>query len=148
MKLSWVVVTGPKQERNEAIERLEIMADTYLSVSTPIQHALPDWFSHLPEIQKEIRARVRGNYMFLWEKIAKEKSLALQPFEGGWSAVIKFPESKTDEAWALELLNQEKILTFPGYLFDFQEGPYLVLSLLTHPTTFEEGVLRLISHKS
>ncbi len=143
MKLSWIVVTGPEKKRNEAIQKLEIMADIYLSVSTPIQLALPHWFQKKEEIQSEILERVRENLAFLKEMTAKNERMDLYPPEGGWSAVLQLPASRSDEAWALELLEKHHVLTHPGYLFDFEEGSFLVVSLLPPPAIFQEGVKRI-----
>lgn len=143
MKLSWIVVTGPESERKEALQRLEIISDTYLSASTPVQNALKIWFQSENVIQKEILERVRGNYDFLAEICAKGP-LKLIPVQGGWHVPIQMPGSKSDDVWALDLLKNFKVLTHPGYLFDFEEPNFLVLSLLIPTAVFQEGLQRII----
>lgn len=143
MKLSWIVVSGPKKLRNEAIEKLEIIADTYLSASTPIQNALPAWLKKTEEIQTQIRTRTSENARFAMEKLSGSPVTPLMP-EGGWSMVLKMPESKSDENWALSLLANAQVLTHPGYLFDFEEGSRLVISLLIPEEIFKKGIHQIL----
>lgn len=139
MKLSWIVVSGPEREAREALRRLEIIADTYLSVNTPSQIALADWLERRGEIQEEILARVRHNKAFLTQNL-KDQASVLNA-EGGWQAVVRVESD--DESLALEFLEKSEVLTHPGYLYDFEAGDHLVLSLLPEPQKFEEGVRRL-----
>ncbi len=142
MKLSWIVVTGPEAARNEAIRRLEIVADTYLSASTPIQRALPIWMAQAPTIQQEILARLHGNRAFLEDQLKGSTKVSILAAQGGWSAVLRMPGSQSDEAWTLALLKKSKILIHPGYLYDITEENCLVLSLLIPPERFKEGIKR------
>ncbi|MBN1687550.1 MAG: pyridoxal phosphate-dependent aminotransferase [Candidatus Omnitrophica bacterium] len=144
MKLSWIIVSGPEEARKEAIRRLEIISDTYLSVSTPIQHALPDWMEKREAIQHEILTRLGNNLKKLRALSAGQNQVKVYEPEGGWVAVLELPDHRSDEAWALEILQREKVLVHPGYFFDFEKSPYLVLSLLTREDIFEEGVRKLI----
>ena len=134
-KLGWIRVGGP--ERRKAIESLELIADSYLSVSTPVQRALPDVLKIAPRIRSAILDRVRGNLETL------KKLNPLEP-EGGWSAVLRFGRPQSDEELALELLDRG-VLVHPGYFFDFETDDFLVLSLLPEPERFEEGIGQLAS---
>lgn len=142
MKLSWIVVSGPDAIRKEAIRKLEIISDTYLSASTPIQHALSAWLSREAEIQKEIRARCTANYQFLKDAAGTEK-LKVLPCEGGWNALLQMPGDLSDEEWALLLLERDHVLVHPGYLYDFQEN-LLSLSLLIPEAIFQSGIEKII----
>ena len=132
-KLGWIRVSGP--ERRKAIESLELIADSYLSVNTPVQGALPDVLKIAPRIRSAILDRVKGNLETL------KKLNPLEP-EGGWSAVLRFGRPQSDEELALELLDRG-VLVHPGYFFDFETDDFLVLSLLPEPEKFEEGIGQL-----
>lgn len=146
MKLSWIVVTGPEKIRGEAIRRLEIIADTFLSVSAPVQNALPVWFEKRKEIVSEIRERLALNLKTLKKEASKWKGVLLLKPEGGWYAMLKLPDSKTDEAWTLEILEKTHVLIHPGYLFDSSEESLAVLSLLTDPAIFKTALSSLQKH--
>ncbi len=141
MKLSWVIVTGPAAERREAIARLEVIADTYLSAGTPVQNALGSWLAHADAMAGEIRRRTRANLKTL--KAAQTGDLKLIMPQGGWSAVLALPEALNDEDWAMTLAEKAGVIVHPGYLYDFEEGAYAVVSLLTPPAVFAEGLERL-----
>ncbi len=143
MKLSWIVVSGPETELREALRRLEIIADTYLSVSAPSQTALATWFGYRREINHEISERTTANYEFL-EKALKGRDdlLVLKP-EGGWAAVLRCERGSDDETLALSLLEKAKVLVHPGYLYDFDDEDVLVLSLLPPPERFREAIHRI-----
>ena len=140
MKLSWIVVSGPRPEREEAVKRLEIIADTFLSVSAPPQNALAAWLSLQPAITGEILERLRENHASLRRLDPGGRFL---PVQGGWYAVLRLPDTWEDDAFALELLEQDRVHVHPGYLFDFGEAPYAVISLLTAPEDFREGLRRI-----
>ena len=143
MKLSWIIVTGPEELRRDALKRLEIVADTYLSASTPIQYALPLWLNHAPIIQNEIRQRLNANRSFLEQTFFDSKIEVLKS-SGGWTSILRMPVEQTDEEWALQLLSQQKILLHPGYLFDIQDDmTALIVSLITPEAQFQEGIKRL-----
>ena len=158
MKLSWIVVTGPKSLREEACKRLEIISDTYLSASTPIQNAIEPWLQFMPKIQNEIKCRIKENYeylkTFLFNSSQRTPSparpsplpLRLYPVEGGWSAILKMPGKQNDEHWALTLLEKSNLVVHPGYLFDFSDDVYLVLSLLVAENDFRRGTELIANH--
>ena len=143
MKLSWIVVNGPKPQMTSAIERLEVIADTYLSVNTPVQNALALWFDFQERIQKEIRERTRRNLDYVLENAPQAGGECLRA-QGGWYAVLKLPDYIDEEPFTLELLEKDRVYIHPGYFFDFVEAPYAVLSLLPREDIFQEGVKRLI----
>jgi aspartate/methionine/tyrosine aminotransferase len=143
MKLSWIVVSGPEDERREAAARLEMIADTYLSVNTPSQRALSPWLAARHPLLREIGDRLAGNLETLARAVAASRRARLLRAEGGWYAILALEGPRTDEAVALELLEKEGVLVHPGYLFDFEAGSYIVLSLLPASEDFSEGVRRL-----
>ena len=135
-KLGWIHVSGP--ERRQAIDALELIADNFLSAATPVQEALPDLLRIGAGIRKQILRRVRDNYATL-QTIRNAEVL---PIEGGWSAVLRVPRLQSDEDLALALLACG-VAVQPGYFFDFATDGYLVVSLLTPPDVFAEGVRRI-----
>ena len=143
MKLSWIVVNGPREKKDKAIERLEIISDTYLSVSTPSQRALSSWLQLQPEIQKEILSRVLENRDLLKKTMSGQNKIKILNTEGGWYAVLEIDSSRTDEEIALGLLEKDHVYVHPGYFFDFHSGTFLVLSLLPPKDIFQEGIRRL-----
>lgn len=139
-KLGWIRVSGPG--KREAIDALELIADNYLSVSTPVQAALPYLFVLAPQIRGAIQARTRANLDLLRRTFADVTAAQVLPVEGGWSAVIRVPRVMSDEELALALLARG-VLVHPGYFFDFAQEGYVVVSLLTPSDVFLEGVRRI-----
>ncbi|MGD0578667.1 MAG: pyridoxal phosphate-dependent aminotransferase [Bryobacteraceae bacterium] len=143
MKLGWIHASGPRQLLSEALERLEWIADAYLPVSAPIQHAAPAWFKLLPEIQEMIRSRCLENLATARGAFsAAGGARALEP-EGGWSVVLDVPRLRTEEEWALRLLEGEGVLVQPGFFYDFEREAFLVASLLCEPGEFRKGLARI-----
>jgi aspartate/methionine/tyrosine aminotransferase len=139
MKLSWIVVGGPPEVVRDAMRRLEVIADTYLSVGAPAQNAAPRWLARKETVQSEIRQRLTENLACLRRQTAG-LGARLYPVEGGWYAVLRLPEGADEETVVLELLDRHQVLAHPGYFFDFPESrPHLVLSLLTPPEVWKEG---------
>ena len=145
LKLSWTVVSGPERERREARERLELIADTFLSVGTPIQHALPDVLAACPSITRAITERCRLNLATL-EQAVQASPVTLLRAEGGWSSVLRLPAVRSEEELALGLLRDAGVLVQPGWYYDFESEPYAVVSLLTEPRAFEAGAARLVDY--
>jgi alanine-synthesizing transaminase len=139
MKLGWIVASGPGHE--EALDRLELIADTYLSVSTPVQLALPKLLSS--SMGDQIRHRTSANLKLLRAAAAGSPLQALN-VEGGWYATLQVPRIRSEEDWALLLLAEHDVLVQPGFFFDFESEAFLVISLLTPPEVFAEGVRRII----
>jgi len=145
MKLSWIIVNGPKKLIEAANERLEVIADTYLSVNTPTQNALAKWLPHRNAIQKEMNERIIQNYKYLKERLELVNNCELLDSEGGWYAVIKIPDSLTEEQWVLMFLNQDYVVVHPGYFFDFTAETFIVISLLPIETIFRDGIRRILN---
>jgi aspartate/methionine/tyrosine aminotransferase len=144
MKLGWIVANGPESLRKQAVDRLELIADTYLSVGTPVQWAAGRLLEMRGEIQAQIQSRVTGNLTELKGQIGHESPWRVLEVEGGWYAVIEAPRIHSEEEWALTLLDQDYVLVQPGFFFDFEREAFLVLSLLTDPETFGEGIGRIL----
>jgi aspartate/methionine/tyrosine aminotransferase len=144
LKLSWIVVSGPDAEVAEATEALEFIGDSYLSVGTPVQDALPEILKRAAPVRDAILARCREN-LVLARRIARgvPQVTLLEP-GGGWSAVLQFPRVVTEDELVLELLDRHGVAVHPGYFFDFASEGYLVVSLITDPATFEAGVRLLL----
>ncbi|MDB4931073.1 MAG: aminotransferase [Myxococcaceae bacterium] len=142
MKLGWVHVGGPPAARDEALRRLEHVADSYLSVGAPVLRAAPAWLRHREALQRPVRERVAANLAALARAFAGESPVTLLPVEGGWSAVLRLPATRDDDDWVRALLDRG-VLVSPGYFFDIPGDGYVVLSLLPRPDQFAEGVERL-----
>ena len=145
VKLGWILVDGPDALVSEALARLEIICDTYLSVSTPVQLAAPALIARSAEVRDAILARVRGNLARLEAQTATYPSVTLLRPDGGWSAVLRIPSTHTEEDVVLALLEEDDVLVHPGYFFDFPTEAYLVVSLLPPPGVFEDGVRRVLN---
>ena len=145
LKLAWTAVTGPEPLRRDALARLEVVADTYLSVSTPVQVAAPELLSRRDELSAPIRARLRANLEALRKAIDPGCPATLLEPEGGWSAVVRVPATRTEEERVTRLLEERDVLVHPGYFFDFPHEAFLVLSLLPPEDEFAEGVARVLA---
>ena len=143
-KLGWIVVDGPETEVGTALERLELICDTYLSVSTPVQLALPALIERGRDVRRQIRERVAINYTMLKTLVNSHPSVRVCPVEGGWSAVVQVPATTDEESLVLRLIEEAGVLVQPGYFFDFDFGVHLVVSLLTESLPFEKGVTRML----
>lgn len=146
LKLGWIVTGGPAGEREQAFERLEFIADTYLSVSAPVQCAAPTLLNLRAGLQEQILTRVRANREFLTSQIGAASPWRLLGTEGGWYAILEAPKIHSEEEWALSLLAGDGVLVQPGFFFDFESEAFLVLSLLTPEPVFREGVGRILAH--
>jgi aspartate/methionine/tyrosine aminotransferase len=145
LKLAWIAASGPEPTIADALARLEIVADTYLSVATPIQEAAPEVLAALPDLQAPIRERVGTNLRALREQAARVPVITLLEPEGGWSAVLRVPALRSEEEWCAHLLEEDGVLVQPGYFFDFPNEAFLVLSLLTPTEAFADGSARLLA---
>jgi len=132
MKLAWIVAPD-----EESMRRLELIADTYLSVSTPIQLAAAGWLELRESFHRQVMSRLRENQDFLRARL---ETLAV---EGGWYAIVRLPRTRAEEDWAMVSMEQDGVLVQPGYFFDFENEPWAVLSLLTRADVFQEGVERI-----
>jgi alanine-synthesizing transaminase len=142
--LAWIVVSGPENIAAEAMHRLEVIADTYLSQNAPVQLAAETLLDQRKKIQPQLRSRIEGNVAELDHQLAGQKSCARLEVEGGWYAVLRVPVTRSDEDLAIELLTKQSVLVHPGHFYDFPQDGYLVLSLITPPMTFREGISRIL----
>ncbi len=143
LKLGWIVAAGPARHVDEALERLAFVADSYLSVATPVQHALADLLARGSAVRAAILERCRANLATLRAVLANAAGIEWTPPDGGWSVVLRCAGVADEEELALELLGEDGVAVHPGYLFDFAEPGYLALSLLPAPAVFAEGIRRL-----
>jgi alanine-synthesizing transaminase len=142
MKLGWMVVSGPDAQVRDAAERLEIVLDTYLSVNTPVERALPDLLEAGRTVREQIQRRTRENLGTLYELLEETAANPL-PVEAGWSAIVQLPRTRSEEDWVLALLREEGVIAQPGYFFDMPSEAFLVVSLITPRPDFREGIRRL-----
>lgn len=145
MKLAWIAVHGPQALRAEALARLELLNDLYLSVDAPIQHALPAILSLRHDIQDQIRVRVRANLNTLDAVLKDQPALQRLRLEGGWSVVVRLPRVLSDAEWAERLLEQAGVLVHPGHFYEFEMESCLVLGLLSTGNYFGEAVRRMLA---
>jgi aspartate/methionine/tyrosine aminotransferase len=148
LKLGWMVLNGPSERTADALERLEIICDTYLSVSTPVQVAAPALVEAGRQIRHDILERVRANAGALRRAVSCHPSIEILAIEGGWYAVLRVPATRSEDDIVLELLNADNVLVHPGYFFDFPREAFVVISLLPTPDVFEAGVHRLLARVS
>jgi aspartate/methionine/tyrosine aminotransferase len=144
MKVAWLVTAGPENQVNAAMGRLEVIADTYLSMNAPVQWAIPVLLEQRHDIQRQLRARVKSNLAELDRQLASAKACQRLSLEGGWYAVLRVPVTRSDEELAIELVREKSVLVHPGHFYDFPSDGYLVLSLITAPDDFVAGVDRLL----
>ncbi len=143
LKLAWTFVSGPRGPLEAALARLEIIADTYLSVATPVQRAAAGLIDYGLEVQSRIRERLAANLDRLRAVVASQPALTLLEPDGGWSAVLRVPAVSSEEALVLRILHEASVVAHPGYFFDFDEEAFLIISLLPEPLVFAEAVGRL-----
>jgi alanine-synthesizing transaminase len=146
MKLAWTVVSGPDAIVKTAVDRLEIIADTYLSPSTPVQLALPKFLSLRHELQAQLRQRISANLSALDTMLRESKSLTRLEREGGWYAILRVPVTATDDDLTVGILVRYSVLVHPGHFFNFSREGFLVLSLITPEQEFREGAKRLLNY--
>jgi alanine-synthesizing transaminase len=144
VKAGWIVANGPDAMCAEALARLEFLADLFLSVSTPVQCALPRLLELAPGLQGQIRARLAENRAWLAAFLGAESAVRALPADGGWYAVLRIPLVVSEEELVLELLDRAGVLVHPGYFFDFEREGWLVVSLLTLPGIFRAGIERVV----
>jgi alanine-synthesizing transaminase len=146
MKVAWVVTTGPEKHVKPALARLEIVADTYLSLNEPAQLATPLLLEQRKNIQPALLERIRKNREELSRQLAKRKTCEPLDVEGGWYGVLRVPATQSDEDLAIALLRQRAVLVHPGHFYDFPSDGYLVVSLITPVREFREGIARVLEH--
>jgi len=144
MKLAWIVVNGSNELREQATARLEVIADTFLSVSAPIQHAAPTLLDRREMIQAQLIARMRSNLQFLDDKLTSFSSVERMKVEGGWHVILRVPIRQCDEDLAIDLIQRKNVIVHPGHFYEFSQDGYLVLSLITREEQFREGIVRVL----
>ena len=143
LKLGWMAVGGPAPIARLALERLDLIADTYLSVGTPVQAALPELFRAGAVRRGAISSRVAQNRRSLIETFGPRSPLTVLRADGGWTAIVRLPAVLTDEGWALAFLEKDGVLVYPGYFFDLRGATYVVVSLLPPLAIFEESIRKI-----
>jgi alanine-synthesizing transaminase len=144
VKLGWTVVGGPEADRQTALTGLELIADTFLSVGTPVQVAAASLLERGACVRQAIHARVRANLAEARRTAEAHPACTLLPVEGGWSAVVRVPATRGEEALVLDLLSHERILAHPGYFFDFEHEAFLIVSLLVPEREFADAFARTL----
>ncbi len=154
MKVAWVVVNGPVQDLEQALARLEVIADTYLSLSAPAALALPGWLESGRGVQMQIRKRLRSNLNWLDSQLGPGAPVCRLKVEGGWYVILKILSEgadagetaalRTDEDWVVEWVEKEGVLVHPGHFYDFPEDGFFVASLLTPPEIFKPGFEKIL----
>jgi alanine-synthesizing transaminase len=145
LKLGWIAFGGPADRVDKIRHAYEVIADSYLSVSTPVQVAAPALLAAGAAVRRQIHARVCHNLASLRSAVAAHPSVSVLTCEGGWSAVIQLPSTRSEEDLILELLNDDHVFVHPGYFFDFERESFVVVSLLVEPDIFDRGVARLLA---
>lgn len=144
VKLGWITLSGPDDTVDAALARLEVICDTYLSVSTPVQVAARLLLDRGADVRSSIQARVSGNHELLAGLVRQHPACQLLRTEAGWASVIQVPATRSEEALVVDLLEQDHLLVHPGYFFDFPREAFVVVSLLVPPDDLSEGVERLL----
>ena len=145
MKVAWIVTSGPDGEVEAAQARLEVIADTYLSMNAPIQWATPVLLEQRKSIQRQLLDRVLKNLAELDRQLAMQKTCQRLSVEGGWYAVLRVPVTQTDEELAVDLLRKKFVLVHPGHFYDFPSDGFLVLSLIARESDFAEGAQAVLA---
>lgn len=145
MKLAWLIAGGPELLVRPAMERLEMIADTYLSPGTPVQLALPKLLAIRDEMQAQLQARIAANLAHLDGALVRQQLIVRLERQGGWYAILRVPATLPDEDLAVELLKKYSVAVHPGRFFDFRQDGFLVVSLITPEAAFQEGIQRLLA---
>ena len=145
MKVAWVVTSGPRELAAQAMGRLEVIADTYLSMNAPMQWAVPALLEQRVGVQRQLLERIRANLAELDRQLAGQEACSRLDVKGGWYAVMRVPVTRSDEELAIELVREKAVVVHPGHFYDFPEDGYLVLSLITCEAEFSEGMGRVLA---
>jgi alanine-synthesizing transaminase len=144
MKLAWIVTSGPGEAVSAALARMEVIADTYLSMNAPVQLAAPALLEQRRSIQPLLLDRVRANLNELDRALAKQRTCRRLDVEGGWYAVLRVPVTQPDEDLAIEILRRLSVLVHPGHFYDFSGDGHLIVSLITPPKDFYKGIVQVL----
>ena len=146
MKVAWVATTGPASLVRPALDRLEVIADSYLSLNAPTQWAFPTLFEQRHSLQRQLLERARQNRTSLKKLLCSLPACELLDGDGGWCAVLRVPAQRSDEDLVIELLQKHHVLVHPGHFYDFPKDGFLVVSLITPAEIFEDGISRLLRY--
>jgi aspartate/methionine/tyrosine aminotransferase len=144
MKFAWIATSGPRALVEQALSRLEVIADTYLSMNAPVQLAAPAFFESRHDFQQMLNQRVATNLSELDRQLASQSLCSRLEIEAGWYAVLRVPATGSDEDLAIRLLENEGVLVHPGHFYDFPSEGYLVVSLIAQEADFQEGIQRML----
>lgn len=145
MKAAWLVVSGPASLKSAALDRLDVIADTYLSMNAPVQHAFPVLLDQRHGFQRQLMARARKNLVELDRRLSLQKPCTRLDLGGGWYAVLRVPATRSDEDFAIQLLEARGVYVHPGHFYDFQSDGFVVVSLITPENEFAAGIERLLA---
>lgn len=145
MKLAWIAATGPRDALTQALARMEVISDTYLSMNAPVQLATPTLLDQRKGLQPLLLDRIRHNLQELDYQLSRQKTCERLHVDGGWYAVLRVPALQADEDLAIDLLRKVAVLVHPGHFYDFPSDGYLVISLITAGDIFREGVKRVLA---
>jgi len=146
MKVAWIATTGPEPIKSQALARLEVIADTYLSMNAPIQHAVQTMLAERHSIQIQLLGRIKSNLALLDEKLARQKLCERLAVEGGWYGVLRVPILGSDEDLAISLLHDAGVLLQPGHFYNFPTDGFLIASLITPTREFANGIDRALTY--
>jgi aspartate/methionine/tyrosine aminotransferase len=144
MKVAWLAASGPKGIKSQALARLDVIADTYLSMNGPLQLAIPVLLEQRKNLQPLLLDRIRSNVQELDRQLIRQKTCERLRVDGGWYGILRVPALQSDEDLAIDLLRKVAVLVHPGHFYDFPRDGYLVLSLITPPDEFREGISRIL----
>ena len=144
-KLGWILAGGPAAMVDAALDRLDLIADTYLSVSTPVQLATPMLLERGKDVRAAIQARIEANLRVLERAVTRAPGCTLLHAEAGWTAVLRVPATRGEEELVLDLLERDRVLIMPGYFYDFPGEAYLIVSLLPDPVVFDDAITRVLA---
>ena len=144
MKAAWMAVSGPPNLKREAFGRLEVIADTYLSINAPVQLAMPALIEQRDDFQRQLLSRVRANLEKLDRLLSGHRACSRLAVEGGWYGVLRVPSTRSDEELALDLLNSKDAYVHPGHFYDFPGDGFLVVSLITPEAIFAKGITGML----
>jgi alanine-synthesizing transaminase len=144
MKVAWVATSGPGSLQRPALDRLEVIADTYLSLNAPTQWSVPTLFAQRHSLRPQLLRRVRENRTSLQKFISPQPACELLDADAGWYAVLRVPARGSDEDLVIDLLQKQNVVVHPGHFYDFPKDGFLVLSLITPTEIFHEGISRLV----
>jgi alanine-synthesizing transaminase len=145
VKIAWLIANGPSMMVAEALQKLEVIADTFLSLSASQQHALPALLATRHGFQGQLRARLNLNLVELDRQLSHQRLGSRLDVEGGWYAILRVPVTRSDEEFALELMEHHSVVVHPGHFFDFPNDGYLIVSLMTPERVFAEGIRRILT---